>query len=64
MKTLALIACFALVVACGGKEETTPSTDGPGGMPGKADVEKMKEGGPTPGGATMRTVKLDITGMT
>jgi hypothetical protein len=69
MRTFALMACLALVAACGAKEEAAPSTDGPGATPGKTTMEDVKKDMPdvnakVPAGAEMRTVVLDIEGMT
>ena len=64
MKTIALFACLGFLVACGEKESTTPDK-----TPAATDVEKMA-GDKTPpadmptGGAEMRTITVQIDGMT
>ena len=64
MKALALIAALALVAACGAQEETTPDT---GKTPTTDTMKKsageMADKAPE-SGAAMRTVTLDISGMT
>ena len=70
MKTLALMACLALLAACGAKEETAPAAkDGAGAMPGKTTMKDAQKNAPdmnakVPAGAEMRVVVLDIEGMT
>ena len=77
MRTFALMACLALVAACGAKEEAAPTTDGPGATPGKTTTKDVTKDMPdtnakdmpdmnakVPAGAEMRTVVLDIEGMT
>ena len=74
MKTIALMACLALLAACGAKEETTPAKDGAGAMPGKTTMKDAQKNAPdmgapevnakVPAGAEMRVVVLDIEGMT
>ena len=68
MRTFALMACLALVAACGAKEEAAPTKDGAGAMPGKTTMEDVKKDAPDvnakmPAGAEMRTIVLDIEGM-